>query len=282
MRHGYVEANGIRIHYVEEGEGPPVVLLHGFPEFWYGWRRQIPILAAAGFRTIAPDLRGYNETERPAGVESYRLDLLVADVAGLMERLGASGVVLVGHDWGGVIAWYAAMHHPSLVERLVVMNAPHPATYRRELRRMSSQVLRSGYAAFFQLPWLPEALWRAGDFALLRRAVRSGPARTDEEAEAYVEALARPGALSAALHYYRAAARHRPPRTEPVTVPTLVIWGERDPFLVSALADGLEPWVRDLRVERLPRATHWLHHEQPETVGRLIADFARGGAAPGP
>src|SRR5690606_25014268 len=146
MQHRSTPANGIGIHYVEAGSGPPIVLLHGFPEFWYAWRRQLPALAAAGFRAVAPDLRGYNLTEGPRGVERYRIEHLVEDAVGLIDALGETRVVLVGHDWGGVVAWYAAMLHPGRVSRLVVLNAPHPAAYARELRRLSSQVWRSGYA----------------------------------------------------------------------------------------------------------------------------------------
>lgn len=281
MRHQTLRVNGIDLHVVEEGEGPLILLLHGFPEFWYGWRRQIPALAAAGFRVAAPDLRGYGRSGKPRSVAAYRMRRLVEDVVGLVEALGEEEVVLVGHDWGGVIAWYAAMHHPSVVRRLVVLNAPHPAAFARELRRPSSQVLRSWYAGFFQLPWLPETLWRAADFAMLRRVLRTGPARTAEEEARYVEALSPPGALRAALNYYRAAVRYSRPRVHPIDQPTLLIWGERDPFLVPALTRGLERWVRDLRVERFPHATHWIQHEEPGAVSGLIASFA-GALAPAP
>jgi pimeloyl-ACP methyl ester carboxylesterase len=274
VRYATVHANGIDIHYVEAGHGPLVVLLHGFPEFWYGWRRQIPALAEAGFRVVAPDLRGYNRSERPSGIAAYRMDALVEDVVAVIGSMGGQAV-LVGHDWGGVIAWYTAMHHPASVRRLVILNAPHPAAYARELRRLSSQWWRSAYAGFFQLPRLPEKLWRARDFALLRRVLRGGPADDEEDIRRYVEAFAAPGALSAALHYYRAALRCPRPRVRPIDLPTLILWGERDRYLSSALTRGLEPWVRDLTVERLPRATHWLHHEEPDTVNTRIAAFAR-------
>ena len=272
---GFVTANGVRFHYAEAGRGPLVLLLHGFPEFWYGWRRQIPALARAGFRVVAPDLRGYNLTERPAGVAQYRLPVLVADVVRLVNALGETRARLVGHDWGGVLAWYVAMHHPRLVRRLAILNAPHPAAYRRELRRFSSQAWRSAYAAFFLLPLLPERLLRARGFALLRRALRGGPARDPEDMKRYIDALARPGALTAALHYYRAALRHPHPDCLRIIVPTLVLWGERDPFLVSALADGLHEWVEDLTVERLPHATHWLHHEEPDRVNERLCAFLK-------
>lgn len=273
VAHSTVRANGIDIHCVEAGRGPLVVLLHGFPEYWYGWRRQIPALADAGFHVVAPDLRGYNRSGRPSGVCAYRMEALVEDLAGVIESFGGRAV-LVGHDWGGVIAWFAAMHHPGLVRRLVILNAPHPAAFARELRRLSSQWVRSAYAGWFQLPVLPEWLWRAGDFALLRRVLRSGPAGHGDDVQRYVEAFTPPGALRAALHYYRAALRCPRPEVKRVDTPTLIIWGQRDPFLCPALTRGLEPWVPQLTVERLPRATHWLHHEEPDVVSGLIAGFA--------
>ncbi|MBW3630155.1 MAG: alpha/beta hydrolase [Gemmatimonadetes bacterium] len=275
LRHRYADANGIRIHLAEEGRGPLVLLLHGFPEFWYGWRRQIPAIAEAGFRAVAPDLRGYNLSDKPRSLREYRMELLVDDVVGLVEALGEREAILVGHDWGGVIAWYAAMRYPEIVRRLVILNGPHPVAFSRELRRLSSQVWRSSYAGFFQLPWLPETFWRANGFAMLRRAIRNGPADSEQEADAYIEAFSHPGALTGALNYYRAAPRFPLPAVE-IDSPTLLIWGERDPFLVSELASGLEPWVPGIRVQRLPDATHWLHHEQPQRVNELIVRFCRG------
>lgn len=274
MHERFVSANGLRIHCVEAGEGSLVLLLHGFPEFSYGWRRQIATLAAAGLRVVAPDLRGYNETTRPRGVAQYRLSLLMEDVVRLAEALGETRVALVGHDWGGVIAWYTSMHHPSLVRRLVILNAPHPAAYRRELRRLTSQVWRSAYAAFFQLPWIPEALLRARGFSLLKRGL-GGAARHVDELERYIAAFSPPYALTAALNYYRAALRYPPPDCLRIAVPTLIVWGNRDPFLVPALADGLDAWVDHLTVERLPEASHWLHHEAPDLVAEKLVAFLR-------
>ena len=172
-----VRVNGIFLNCFEEGpaDGPAVILLHGFPEFSYAWRHQIPPLAAAGFRVIAPDLRGYNLSDKPKGVRAYRIEELVADVAGLIEFAGGSAV-LVGHDWGGIIGWFTAIRHPKLVRKLIILNAPHPAAYLRELKR-PAQLLRSWYVLFFRLPWLPEAMLKLNDFALPRRLFRQGPAR---------------------------------------------------------------------------------------------------------
>ena len=275
--HRFVTANGIRLHLVEEGAGPVVLLLHGFPDFWYSWRNQIPALASAGFRVVAADLRGYNRSERPEGVDSYTVDVLAEDVAALAASLGGEPPVVVGHDWGGVVGWHLAMHHPDRLRRLIVLNAPHPVAFRRELRRPSTQLLRSSYGLFFQLPRLPEALLSAGGFALLKRTLRSGPARTDAELDAYLAALTAPGALTAALNYYRAAARRPRRGPRPIRVPTLLLWGDRDPFLRAELTRGLEPWVEDLTVTHLPDAAHWMHVTHAAAVNQRILEFARRG-----
>jgi pimeloyl-ACP methyl ester carboxylesterase len=277
-RHGQVDVNGLRLHYVEMGAGPLVVLLHGFPEFWYCWRHQLPALAGAGFRAVAPDLRGYNDSDKPAGVAHYRLDEVARDIAELVRHLGERAVV-VGHDWGGAVAWHLAIHRPEVVRGLVVLNAPHPIVFLRELSG-PFQWARSWYIFLFQLPALPEWLARAGDFALLERIFRRQPVRrgayTDEDLARYKEALGKPGALTAALNYYRALLRYpgvfwRPvPR---VRVPTLVIWGERDPSLGVGLSEGLPRWAPGVRVARLPDASHWVQNDAPERVNALLLGF---------
>jgi pimeloyl-ACP methyl ester carboxylesterase len=295
VHHHAAKVNGIRLHYVEAepqagpvmGSGRLCVALHGFPEFWYSWRRQIPALSAAGFRVIAPDLRGYNLSDKPASVAFYHLESLSGDVAGLVQHVGEGPVRLAGHDWGGVIAWHLAIQEPGLVERLVILNAPHPAAYRRELRR-PTQLLKSWYVFFFQLPWLPEQFIRAGRYAGLRRTLRQEPvhrgAFTPQDIRLYQEALDRPGALTAGLNYYRAAFRRNPwgePWMDrPVRVPTLLIWGEQDRYLSLGLTRGLEKWVPDLRIERLRDASHWVQNDVPEQVNRLLIDFFREGLGP--
>jgi len=278
---GFATVNGVRLHLVEAGSGPPVVLLHGFPEFWYAWRHQIPAVAEAGYRPIAPDLRGYNLSEKPQGVRAYELRHLVADVAELIRWTGAPSAVLVGHDWGGAIAWYVAKHHPALVHRLIILNAPHPVMMNRELGSWA-QRRRSWYAFAFQIPALPELAIRALDFAILRRILRRDPVRpgafTGDDIEAYVRALSQRGALTATINYYRALrARGRPsgPRWRDTTIsaPTLVIWGERDRYLGLPLLDGLERLVDSLRIERIPDASHWVQADAPERVNKLILDF---------
>jgi pimeloyl-ACP methyl ester carboxylesterase len=284
LAHRRALVNGIHLHWVEAGEGPLVILLHGFPEFWYAWRHQIPALAAAGLRVIALDLRGFGESERPPGIGAYRVPLVAADVAALIaheSRGGAARAAVVGHDLGGIVAYALAARHPEVVDRLAILNAPHPAALAREGMR-PAQLLASWYVLFFQLPLLPELAIRARDFRVLRDLFRREPARpgafTEDDIERYVEELRKPGALTAAINYYRAALRRRggaapAARQRRVEAPTLVIWGDRERHMVPEMTEGLERWVPNVRVEHLPGASHWVQHDEPERVSELIIDF---------
>ena len=273
---GWAAGAGVRLHHVTTGHGPLVLLLHGFPDFWLTWRRQIPALRTAGFRVVAVDLRGYNLSERPRRVEDYRLDLLADDVAALVRALGAARAHVVGHDWGGAIAWHLAARHAEVVDRLAILNAPHPARYRR-LLATPAQALRAWYVAFFQLPVVPERVLMAGDLAALRRVWRlqEQVAGRDEE-DAFAAAFRDPVAVWAALAYYRAVARHGagvPPEQRRLRSRTLVLWGERDPALVPENADGLGEWVPHLEVRKLPEAGHWAMADAPDAVNRALVDF---------
>ncbi len=278
--HHFASVNGIRLHYVEAGAGPLVVLLHGFPEFWYSWRHQLEALAAAGFRAVAPDLRGCNESDKPAGIAAYRIEHPTADVAALIRHLGESSAHVVGHDWGGVVAWQLPLRHPGVVRRLAILNAPHPALFVRALRR-PAQLRRSWYVFFFLLPWLPEWFIRRHDFAGLAETFRTDPVRPDtfsaEDIARYKHAWAQPGALTAALNWYRAAFHRSPARSlrglRPIEEPTLVIWGERDRYLGPELLDGLEHWVSHLRLIRLPEASHWVQNDSFAKVNTILIDF---------
>ena len=270
----FVDSSGVNIHCHLRGAGRAVVFLHGFPDLGMSWRHQARAIADAGFLAVCPDLRGYGASDRPARVGDYALTKISDDIVRVIEAVSVSPVVLVGHDWGGVIAWYVAMHHPERLRHLVVLNAPHPAAYRRELGRFSSQILRSWYAAFFQLPALPEAVLRFRSMSLLDRAWRSGPARDEETRALYHQAFGQEGAITAALNYYRAAIRFPNPHMKRVTVPVSVLWGDRDPYLVPRLAEGLERGVDVVDVEHFPGAGHWLHHDEPEGVNRRLVEIA--------
>ncbi len=280
LREGFASLSEARLHYVEAGDGPLAVLLHGFPEFWYGWHKQIPVLADAGFRVVAPDMRGYNLSSRPAGIAAYDTDRLALDVRELIEERGAERAYLIGHDWGAAVAWVAAMNHPEVVERLAILNVPHPRRMLEGLRR-PRQLAKSWYMFAFQLPGLPERAVRASNWRALRRGfehdARPG-AFTPEDIERYVAAWSQPDTTTAMINYYRAALRRSPrtaeARLRPVAAPTLVIFGERDRYLS---ADLVEPYRDDVpnlvRVVRLPQASHWVQHDEPETVGKLLVEF---------
>jgi pimeloyl-ACP methyl ester carboxylesterase len=280
VRDDFAQLDEVRLHYVEAGEGPLVVLLHGFPEFWFGWRSQLDGLAAAGFRVVAPDMRGYNLSAKPEGVRAYDLDPLARDIRDLIRERGGQRACVAGHDWGGGVAWATAMNHPEAVARLAILNAPHPRRFLEEVRR-PAQLARSWYFGAFQLPWLPERLLEAGGWRALRHGfehdARPG-AFTPADIERYVTAWSQPGAATAMLNYYRAALRQSPrhaaARIRPVRAPTRVIWGERDRYLESALAEPSQADVPSLeRVIRLPDASHWVQHDEPERVTELLAEF---------
>jgi epoxide hydrolase 4 len=273
--------NGVRLHVVEAGvSGPLVVLLHGFPEFWYSWRHQLPELAAHR-RVLAPDLRGYNLSEKPRGIQSYDLATLCDDIAALIAASGERQADVVGHDWGGAIAWALAIRRPDVVRRLAILNAPHPGAFARDLRH-PAQLRRSWYIAFFQLPRLPEWTIARNDYALLRAScaavnrARRTEVFTQDDVERFVAAFARPGAATAAINYYRALARGGQRAISPlrrIDAPTLVLWGERDPALGVELLDGLDRYVANLDVQRFSNAGHWLNQERPEDVTRALDAF---------
>jgi pimeloyl-ACP methyl ester carboxylesterase len=278
LREGYAEIGDQRLHYVEAGEGPLVVLLHGFPEFWYGWRSQIAPLAAAGFRVVAPDTRGYNLSSRPQDVAAYDTGALAEDIRGLIRERGAETAMLVGHDWGGTLAWTLAMNHPEVVDRLAVLNAAHPRKLSQGLHH-PAQLRRSWYFFFFDLPDLPETVVHANNWHFFRHFLRDArPALTPEETDRYVEAWSQPGAATGMINYYRSSVRTPPKKAEaaihPIQAPTLVIWGEADHYLSPDLAEPDRDDVPNLdRVERLPDASHWVHHDEAERVTQLLIDF---------
>ncbi|KGN35928.1 alpha\beta hydrolase [Knoellia flava TL1] len=276
------DVGDVLLHVVEAGDpgDPVVVLLHGFPEFWWGWRHQMTALAEAGHHVVVPDLRGHNLSDAPSGVANYHLDVLVRDVVGLVAGLGADQVDLVGHDWGAMVGWRFAAQHPERLRRLVALAGPHPDLLLRSALSSPLQLVRSSYAGLFQLPWLPESVLRAAGFALLRRTLRSTSAPgtfSDADLDRHAEAWSRPGSLTAMLDYYRAL---RLPRASlaavRVTAPTLVLWGENDVFLDTGVGEATLVQCTDARLVVLDGATHWLHHEQPERVNGELLAFLTG------
>jgi pimeloyl-ACP methyl ester carboxylesterase len=284
-------SNGLRLRAAVAGDGPLVVMLHGFPESWYSWRHQIRALSPS-YKCVAPELRGYGESDAPRGVENYRVEELAGDLRGLIHDFGRERAVVIGHDWGGAIAWVASLMHPEVVERLVILNCPHPRQMGRLLRSSFRQLVRSWYIFFFQLPWLPELMMRAGNFFLPMQAMRAGAVHKDAFSEADLEyfrkALSPPYSVTAALNYYRALAR-RDLLGEPaaghwlarkVEAPTLIIWGEQDIALTRELTYGMEDlFACGFTVRYVPDSGHWVQQEKPELVNQLIADFLSTPAA---
>ena len=275
LREGYAEVGEATLHYVEAGDGPMVVLLHGFPEFWYGWRQQIEPLVDAGFRVVAPDLRGYNLSSKPQDFADYTADKLATDIRGLIRELGAESAMVIGHDWGGSVAWSLAMNHPEVVDRLVILNAAHPRRLNEGLKH-PRQLLRSWYFFYFQFPGLPEHRARRWHWRFFKRFMRDARSPfTDYQLDRYVEAWSRPGAAKSMIDYYRGAVRlGSKQEIRTVSAPTLVIWGQGDRYLGRKLAEPHHEDVPNLdRVERLPNASHWVHHDESERVNELLVDF---------
>jgi pimeloyl-ACP methyl ester carboxylesterase len=277
---GPVICNGVRLNVVQAGPeaGPAVILLHGFPEFWWGWRHQIGPLARAGFRVLVPDQRGYNTSDKPDGIRAYRIDRLAGDVTALAEACGHSRFHLVGHDWGGIVAFWLAAREPGRVRRLAILNAPHPDAIGPYLRRHPGQVLRSLYAAFFQLPHVPERALGARHHRALLRAM-TGTARAQAFTEAdfahYRRAWAEPGALTAMLNWYRALVQLKRPAAGRILPRTLMIWGERDVALSRGLAEASLALCDQAEIVWRPNATHWVQHEDVAAVNEALIAHLR-------
>ena len=280
-QHAYAEVNGVRLHYMEQGKGPLILFLHGFPEFWYAWKDLLPEFAKS-HHAVAVDTRGYNLSSMPESVDAYQVPILVEDVRALAEKLGAKKFVLVGHDWGGVIAWAFAAAHPEMLEKLVIINAPHPVVFARELANNPDQQKASAYFNLFTSP-AAEATLSQDDFAVLQQIVL-GSSANGEDRKKYLEAWNR--GLTGGLNYYRAARLKSPvggekadappfsiPKNPIITVPTLVIWGLKDTALLQGNLDGLEQYVKVLKIERVPEGSHWVVREQPATVIRAMRKF---------
>jgi pimeloyl-ACP methyl ester carboxylesterase len=257
-------------------DGALTILLHGFPEFWFGWRRQIGALAQAGLHVVAPDQRGYNLSSKPVDIAAYHLDRVADDVIALADSYGASTFDVVGHDWGGIVGWWLASRSPDRVRRLVILNAPHPDVLATYARRHPTQALRVFYFGAFQVPWLPEAGLRAANFLAMRQALRvTSKAGTFSQAELnrYCEAWAQPGALTGMLNWYRALRLKDRSERAPIHAPTLIVWGRKDPALSPRLAAESLSLCTQGRIEWLPAATHWLHHEEPDRVSAALTSF---------
>ena len=280
LEHSYIETNGIRLYVVQAGpkSGIPVVLLHGFPEFWYGWRKQIPALVNAGCRVVVPDQRGYNLSDKPKDKKDYDISTLVDDVVGLIKALDYEKINLVGHDWGGGVAWMFAMNHPEKLHKLAILNSPHPVVYRRSLQRDPDQIRRSWYWLFFQLPRLAEKILSANDFREMVRGLRNSSVKntfTNEDIETYKAAWSQPGTLTSMLNWYRAVFQFPPkmPADVQVKTRTLMMWGMKDFALSHRLARPSMDYCDDRNLILFPESTHWVQHDAADEVNHYLIDF---------
>ncbi len=282
-KHEFVKADGLRMHYVTQGSGRLVLLLHGFPDFWGVWRFQIPELAKH-FRVVAPDLRGYNKTDKPGGVENYRLNLLADDILGLINALGETRAVVVGHDWGGVVAWSFAAFNPEYIEKLVILNAPHPNAYTSRAKLSLRQLQKSWYVFFFQTPDVPEEVLSRNDYSFLKNMVKLAfvkkEALTNEDLRLRAKAWSQPGALTAMMNYYRANMNpyilfsERKIAFPKIASPTYVIWGERDVALSRGLIENTADFVdAPYSIRYIPDCGHWVQLEQPKLVNLYMNKF---------
>jgi len=280
----WVQTRDVQLHVRAAGpeDGPLVVLLHGFPEFWYGWRHQIPALAEAGYRVVVPDQRGYNRSDAPRSVAAYDLDVLVDDACAVVDAAGRDRAFVVGHDWGAMVAWHLAHTRPERLRRLAVLSVPHPHVFQETLRASPAQLLRSTYALFFQVPTLPEWVLGRSDGQLLAALLRwSGHADTfsDTDLRLYRRAWRRSGRLRGMVNWYRAATRRvlrtAPPSTR-IDVSTLVVWGAKDMALGRQMAAPSAAMSTNGRLEMLDDATHWVQHDTPATVNKLLLDHLTG------
>lgn len=290
IEHEYADVNGVRLHYATAGKGKLIMFVHGFPEFWYEWKNQ---LAEFGqdYQAVAPDMRGYNLSSKPASVDQYEVRYMVEDLRALAEKLGHKKFSLVAHDWGGAIAWAFAIAHPDYLEKLVIINAPHPGVFQRELRDNPAQQKASSYMLMFRSEQAEQTL-SANNYALLVQIVLGEGLKngvfTEEDKKAYIEAWSQPGALTGGLNYYRAARVGPPTAGDPnaanfaagmpslnVKVPTLVIWGEKDTALLTGNLEGLDKYVANLTIKRIPDGTHWVIHEKPALINGYIREFIK-------
>lgn len=280
-KHESIETNGINLHYVTQGEGKLMLMLHGFPEFWYSWRYQIEEFAK-DYKVVALDLRGYNQSDRPSNRSAYKMEEFIKDIEGVIKGLGYENCILVAHDWGGAIAWSFAYARSTMIEKLIVMNLPHPAKFKQGLRTYQ-QLLRSWYIFFFQLPVLPEFYLRQNNYekigAIFTSTAIDKSAFSSEDIAAYKNAAAQPGALTAMLNYYRNifsglfGKKEENKMTSVLEISTLIIWGEEDTALGKELTYGTEEYVRDLQIKYIPNCSHWVQQEKPELVNQYMREF---------
>lgn len=282
LRHEFVKVNGIRMHYVTMGNGSLVVLLHGFPEFWYSWRHQIVALSKQ-FKVVAPDMRGYGETEKPVKVDAYRIEKIVKDIVELVHGLGYEKATIAGHDWGGIIAWSIAMMEPDVVEKLIIMNAPHPGVYSKHISKNVKQMLRSWYVFFFQIKGIPELMLSNNNYKILQSSLLNSSVRkecfTEKDIETYICSW-KSGGVSGGINYYRANLSLRywlnsnAVSFPKIKVPVLHIWAEGDKFLGKELTKNTQEFIdASYQLHLIPNCGHWVQQEASDEVNGAMIKF---------
>ncbi|GBF79338.1 alpha/beta fold hydrolase [Aphanothece sacrum] len=278
MEDGFIFTNGIQLHYKTQGQGKLMLMLHGFPEFWYSWRYQITEFAQ-DYKVVALDLRGYNDSDKPKDLAAYKIDVLVEDIAGVITGLGYDNCILVSHDWGGAIAWNFAYTYPEMIEKFIVMNLPHPAKFSQGLKTRQ-QLLKSWYIFWFQIPYLPERSLQANNYQsianIFQKTAIDKTAFSQKDLDAYKKAAAKPGALTAMLNYYRNIFKcllKSPKEWQKISLPILMIWGENDTALGKELTYGTEEYCIDFTLKYIPNCSHWVQQEQPKLVNEYMREF---------
>lgn len=282
FKSNYIQLDKVKLHYIEEGSGDKVIfLLHGWPEFWYSWRFQIPALVEAGFRVFAPDLRGFNLSDKPKTLEAYSLENVGKDIVQFIEKLDIKKAHIVGHDWGGALAWHLGLHYPEKVEKLAVLNSPYPAIFYKHLRSNPSQLFKSWYMLFFQIPVLPEFLLKLNLSFFFKKALRdwayNKAAFSDEVIDKFVEAYSQENAMKSSINYYRAGLRFSSAKKEKgrkIQSPTLLIWGENDKALGKDLTIGTENYINNtFELKFIPQCSHWVQQDAPDLVNKYLVAF---------
>ena len=283
LQHKFTDVNGIRLHYVEQGKGELVILLHGWPEFWYSWRKQIPELAKH-FHVVAPDQRGFNESAKPASASEYKIETVTKDIVELIEKTGHTKATVIAHDWGGAVGYELGMNYPEKLNKLIILNSPHPSVMKKHLMTNPKQRKRSGYMFFFQLPLLPELFMKLTLRKTLTKSFRGWAYNkaqfTDDVIAEYVKAFSKNGAMRGGLNWYRAAFRSwkedNKKEKKPVSVPTLIIWGENDKALGKELTYDLDKYFSaPFEIKYIPKCSHWVQNEYPELVNKYILEFLK-------
>ncbi|GMT35841.1 hypothetical protein PFISCL1PPCAC_27138, partial [Pristionchus fissidentatus] len=283
--HNFVQLSDVRLHYVEEGDKskPLLLFVHGYPEFWYSWRYQIKHFAKT-HHVVAIDQRGYGDSDKPSEIDDYSAKLLAKDVKEVIEKLGHKKAILVGHDWGGAVAWFTTLIYPESISKLIIMNCPHPGAFEKVMMAVKKQILKSWYIGFYQVPWIPEATMALDDYEPIEYAFRSDFAGlknkqnvTDEDIEAWKATFSKKGAMSPPINYYRALVKDRNENKDIISrivkPPTLIIWGEEDPFLTIECAAFSEKMCLKGKIEYVPGSSHWVQQDHPEKVNEIMEKF---------